>query len=488
MWLAFAVAVTAPAWIVKYPPIQDMPFHLAAIRVIHSFHDPAYGFDQEFVLQLGRTQYVFYYLVAGLLSYLVGVVKANIFLMCCYLGGTPLALRALLRELGKDERLAILCVPLLANVMFLFGLLPFVLGVPLLFWGLALSVRWFDRFQLKDGVLLACVAVALFYSHVFPFGLFGLGFAAMFPWSRPRRWIGAGLPTVPALLALVRWTVGTDAGQLTAGALRPGPEDHVQPLNAAIPGAYQWLTDIWHDQSDELVLVLLGVLAILVTGFAAGDRDRSKPVARFYTLLPVACIYFYLTLGEQHGYIWLISQRFPILGIMCALPLLRFPQGMRGWLGTAGALAVAAMSVVTTCKHFIAFQLDDVGDFDDALEAMAPRKKVAALIYDRGSSVQNYAPFLHFGSYYQVEKGGVVQFTYAGYDHWPFRFKPGHAPPQGARARNRWEWTPESVPVVPELYPYYDYVLTRGGGFRPPPGTYHVKYRGEHWTVWAKDT
>jgi hypothetical protein len=38
-----------------------------------------------------------------------------------------------------------------------------------------------------------------------------------------------------------------------------------------------------------------------------------------------------------------------------------------------------------------------------------------------------------------------------------------------------------------ELYPYYDYVLVRGWGFSPPPGTFHVAYKGRRWTVYARD-
>src|SRR6478736_4399595 len=90
VWLAVALMASAPAWIVKYPPIQDLPFHLATIRVVHDLHNPAFGFDDDFVLTLGRTQYVIYYLIASLLAYVVGIVNANIALMCCYLGGTPL--------------------------------------------------------------------------------------------------------------------------------------------------------------------------------------------------------------------------------------------------------------------------------------------------------------------------------------------------------------------------------------------------------------
>jgi hypothetical protein len=142
-YLLVALIATAPAWIVRYPPIQDLPFHLATIRVIHSIHDPRFGLDNDFVLTLGRTQYVIYYVIGSLLAYVVGVINANILLMCGYLGGTVLALRELLRAMGKDERLCILVVPLLPNVMFMFGLLPFLLGIPIMFWALATAIRYF---------------------------------------------------------------------------------------------------------------------------------------------------------------------------------------------------------------------------------------------------------------------------------------------------------------------------------------------------------
>ena len=371
LFIVLAFVATAPAWIVKYPPIQDMPFHLACIRVLHSFSDPAYGFEDNFVLKLGNTQYVLYYLVAGFLANFVGVVNANIVLLGCYLGGTPLALRDLLRALGKDERLAILIIPLLINVMFMLGLLPFVMGIPVMFWALAVSVRWFEKPTRNRGILLAVLAVVLFHLHVFPFAVFGIGFAVMFPWSKPARLIEYGLPTVPALLFALRWMFFTDAGRLSAGALKPGPGDHVQPLSSAIPGAFQWLTDVFHDTSDELILVAFAVVAILALGLSAGDRDKSKPAARAYALLPLACIYFYFTLGEGHGYIWLISQRFPILVLMTGIPLLRMPRGARGVLVTAAAVGVALASTYNACKHFITFQLEEVGDIDDAIAAMA---------------------------------------------------------------------------------------------------------------------
>jgi hypothetical protein len=490
-YLAVAVVASAPAWIVKYPPMQDLPIHLATTRIIHSFHDPQFGFDRDFMLTLGRTEYVIYYLVGSLLAYVVGVVNANILLVSGYLGGTVLAVRALLRALGKDERACLFVVPLLVNAMFMYGLFPFLVGIPLMFWALATAVRHFERPTFERGLLLTVLALAIFYSHVFPFGIFCIGFAVMFPWGRPSRWVKSAAPAVPALLVLLWWVTFTEAGKLVRGVVTDNARDSAKPFLASVAEVHQWLTDVFRDGSGAVLFVALATLAILAAGLAQGDRDRSKPVARAYVLLPLACLVLYFTSPGAHGYIWLIAQRFPILFALCAIPLARIPSGGRGAVVFTAMIGLALASTVNTCRHFIDFQLHEVGDIDGAIAEMEPEKKVCALLYDKGSQVMGgqWVPFLHFGSYYQVKKGGVVEFTYAGYLHWPVDFQPGHYPPPGGPARQRWEWTPEQVPVQGEIYPYYDYVLTRGTGFRPPPGTYRPKWRSEdgHWTVWIRE-
>jgi hypothetical protein len=485
-YAAVALLTSAPAWIVKHPPVQDLPFHLATIRIIRSFHDPAYGFDQHFVLTFGRTQYVIYYLLGAALALFVGVVAANVVLVSAYLGGTVLALRSLLRALGRDERLCLLSVPLLVNVMFVYGLLPFVLGIPILLWGLGTAVRHFERPTLLMGGALCLLALALFYSHVLPFGLFCIGYAAMFPWTKPSRYARCAAPAVPVALVLVWWTFFTAAGRLARGAATDNAGDLHRPLDSAIGDLPNWFTNVLHDTSDELSLVALAILVVVALGLSLGDSDRAKALARPYALVPASCIVFYFILPEGHGYIWLIAQRFPILFAITAIPLLRMPQGGRGMLVSAAALALGAGTVVNVCRHFIRFELDEVGDIDGAIDSMEPNRRVCALIYDKTSAIVNNQPFMHFGSYYQVRKGGVVMFTYAGYAHWPVDFQPGEYPPPGGPARLRWEWMPESVPMS-EVFPYYDYVLTRGFGFRPPPGTYHLKFHDPHWAVWERD-
>lgn len=480
-----ALLASAPAWIVKHPPLEDLPLHLATIRIFRSFHDSAFGFDRHFILTLGRTQYVLYYLMGAALAFVIGVVAANVVLISAYLGGTVLAVRALLRALGRDERLCLLVLPLLVNEMFVYGLFPFLLGIPIMFWGLATAIDYFERPTVRRGALLSGLALALFCSHIFPFGIFCIGFAALFPWTKPKRWFQCAAPVLPAFAVLASWALLTQAGQLVKGVATDNAADPHLAVDVAIGEIPKWFTNVFRDTTDEITIVALAIVVVAAFGLSLGDGDRTKPIARTYVVLPIACIVLYFVLPLSHGYIWLIAQRFPILFAMTAIPLVRMPRGARGYGVTAAALAVGLGGIVNTCQHFVRFEKDEVDDVDDAIAAMQPDRKVCALIYDKGSSIVNNQPFLHFGSYYQVQKGGVVMFTFAGYAHWPVDFLPGQYPPPGGPARLRWEWTPESVPIG-EIYPYYDYVLTRGSGFRPPSGTFRPIFHNRRWTVWER--
>jgi hypothetical protein len=483
-YVVLALVVTVPAWIVRHPPIQDLPFHLATLRVIHDLHDPAFGFDKDFYLDIFHTEYVLYYLLGSTLAFVVGVFKANVVMMCGYLGGTVLALRGLLLALRKDERLALFVVPLLVNVMFVMGLLPFMIGVPFMFWCLALGIHYLEDPTRERGLAFGAVAVALFYTHILPFAVFGIGFAAMFPWTRPKEWARAAAPVVPSVVLAGWWVLGSDAGMRALHAL--GGKQEATPLTNPNASFTQWSIDSFSDASGQVVFFGLVLLALLSVGLAQGEPDRTHRLGRGYVVVPMACFVLYLTMGQELGIVWLFSQRFPILALMSAIPLLRMPRGERGAVVTAGLVALGAASILNTCRHFIEFEQNEVGDIDGAVAAMEPRKHFAGLIYDRGSSIVHFAPFIHFVSYYQLEKGGVVEFSYASFPHWPVRFKPGRFPPPGGPLRLRWEWTPEQV-TLDELTKYYDYVLTRGTGFHPAAGTFHVKWRGDRWTVWARD-
>ena len=326
-YLLVAIGASAPAWIVKYPPIQDLPYHVATIRVLHSFHDPAFGLDPFFQLQLGNTHYLLYYLVGSLLAYVVGVTYANVALMSAYFAGTVLAVRSLLRSMGRDGRASLLVIPLLVNVLFIYGLLPFLIGLPLMFWGLSVALRHFKKPGWRSGLLLGAISIALFYAHIIPFGLFGLGFAAMFPWLRVRKWLAAGAPVVPALGLLTWWSTATDAGRTTRGLLTHDSGAGVRKLDAAVRDIPNWFVDVFNDQSDEKWLIAFAVLLLVTVAAGLGEREKLVTGSRRYAMVPLSCILLYFTTPIGHDFIWPLAQRFAILAAITAIVLVPFREG-----------------------------------------------------------------------------------------------------------------------------------------------------------------
>jgi hypothetical protein len=484
-WLVFASALVAsmPAWIVRHPPLQDMPFHLATLRVIHDFATQGFNFARDYELNLAHTSYLFYYLAGSALAYVLGVYRANVVMMSICLGALPLALRAFLKAVRRDERLALFSVPLGVNVMFIYGLLPYVLGLPVMFFALAAVVTHFRTPTRNGGIAVAVWSAILFFTHIFPFGLFALGALAYFPYRHFSKWRPAVLSMVPSVLLLGWWLKGSAAGKQAGGSLN---EAFAAPrLGESMQSFFQWSTNVFQDDTDEKWFLLLVLVAIVSGILSVGERALVQAHVKPFALVLLCSAACFFLLGDHLGDVWLFAQRFPVPFLLSVIPFLSIPRGTAGTVMTTLLVFVGAGSTWNVCEHFIRFEQTEVGALDEAIEHIPEGKRVCGLIYDKGSSLVHHSPFLHYVSYVQAERGGVTMFGYAHFLHWPFRFKPGMLPPPGTPARPRWEWTPEQVPIA-EVYPYYDYVLTRGAGFAPPAANYKKSWQSDRWAVWER--
>ena len=455
--------------------------------MLASFSDPAFGFAQNLELTLSQTQYLLPYLLGVLVAPLFGIHGSIVFLCALYLGGALLGMRSLLRTLGKDERLALFVFPFLINRWFLLGVLPFCLGIAAMLWALSLAIRYFERPSLRLGVLAGAMAAATFFCHIMPFGILGVGCALFFPYARPRRWLKAALPFLPVIALLILWSTMTSAGQVTATSLfTAGAGGSL--FSMKLPEFHRWLTDNFRDDSDDLILILLAALALLGAGLSAGKNEGAPSSMRRWVFLPLCCLFFYLTMVESHQFIFGISLRFPLLFLMTAIPLLSFPGSSRlvsiSFTGLLVALAIG--TTVNTALHFVRFEREEVADFQAALDAMAPSRRVVGLIFDRESKVVSGYPFMNFVSYYQSQKGGIVQGSFAGMKHWPFRVRAEERPPSASPTAGGWWRRPHTRAVQDELFPYFDYVLTRGRGFHPPKDRFESVYQSAIWGVFRR--
>jgi len=498
--LALSVACVFPIFKVQYLPIQDLPQHLAATRVLHDFADPLLRFSEFFELQLLRTQYLTVYLAAHLLAYVLPLELAMRVITALVLLSVPWSLAALLRALGKDERFALLAFPLAYNAHLLLGFLNFIAAIGLAFYGLALAVQIRERelaavSSVRQSVRLGVVALACFYAHVVPFALLGLGVLLVSLERDLRAVVRRLAPLVPCGLAALVWLKTSAAGEATlAAAYGPVAGKRIEhtPAAQAIEQLPMWLTDILARGEDlSLLRVWLGLMAfaLLCSMFPLARRDTGASVlARVLgwhlMLLAPLCALLYFVVPTSYDWIWPIAQRFPLLAALFSIVWI---APLKRWLSNAiliAAFVCSAASFHHVGSSFGMFSRLEVGDFDHALAAIPPGQRVAGLIYGRGSRHVAFSPFIHFVAYYQARKGGAVMFTFADFPQSPFRFREDNRPP---RVQPRWEWTPERVRPAQDLA-WYDYVLVRGVAprlSRPDSGFVPI-YKGAPWSVWKR--
>lgn len=488
-----AAYAAVPVWAVEHPAIQDLPQHMAAIRVLGSYGDPDLGFAQYFTVDLTRTQYLAYYLVAILLSWPFGVLAANKLLITASIVGTPYAMRSLLRALGADERLALFVIPLTWNAHLILGFMNFVAAIPLALVGLALAARLRAQWSRRRAVLLAVVSIVCFYTHVVPFAFLGLGAALVAVgggWvATARRW----LPLAPAAIGALVWTQLSPAGESTLSAASGGGARGRAVFVGSMPAVNEipaWLTDVLHSELDDHLLVAFAIVMLLaaVSGGGGAAAQPLEPPAprsarlRVALLSPLAAALYFVT-PASYDWIWPINARFPLLAIVFAIVALPRQRGVLGAVTLAAMVTLGVASSAEVRRAFVAFE-EEVGPIDEAIAAMPHGARVAGLVFDRGSRHVKFSPFIHSVAWVQAENGGAVMFTFADFPQSPFTFREERRPP---RVVPRWEWLPHEVDPARDLA-WYDYVLVRGGPGRIASQRHafeRVMASGP-WSVWRR--
>jgi hypothetical protein len=488
-----SVACVLPLFRAELPPLQDLPQHLAAVRVLRSH--PELGLGQYFDVELFRTQYLTYYLTVWLLSYPFGILLASKLVIAATLAALPWSLASLLRALGRDPRLAVFAFGLAYNAHLVLGFFNFVAALPLMFYAITRAVDYRRTPTRREATVVALLLVACFYTHVVPFAFAALGVGLVLLGGGLVPSLRRGFLFVPAALAAIIWLHGTPAGGATLSAAGGGDGDKAPQyasVNAAIKELPMWLTDVLAGTRDEQLLVAWG--ALLLCAMALGLRrppehahfvpeHPSEHAYRVALLAPLALVAYFVT-PVSYDWIWPISARFPLIALLFAVLLLPPARGFFGSATLAAVGFVAFLGFSDVARAFATFERDEVGAIDEAIAAIPAGERVAGLIFDRGSREVKFSPFIHYAAMYQAAKGGAVMFTFADFPQSPFRFKDANRPP---RVSPRWEWLPEKVDPARDLA-WYRFVLVRGSPGRIARDAEHFEkvFSGPRWTVWRR--
>jgi hypothetical protein len=507
--LAAALLASSAFWLTLRPPLQDLPQHLAAARVLLDRDHPGFRFDEFFVADWLRSQYLGTYVLLGALFYplrlccdepLLWASRAVLTLLAL---AWPLSWELLYRQLGRRAGLGAFSLVFFFNAHLILGFTNFLLGIVACV--LALVCLSAARARLRSGASAGgyaigwgAAALACFYFHVVPFGLLAgvlavcaareLGSALRQRASRaanmPARrlqvaWLYVAF--LPALLAALAWAftpAGVSAREAAQGSGARGRATY-QSVATNWAELESWLTSAftsaWDTRLARIALAALAAWLLVELLCAAWSRYVSRaptPVAApgdpllLWVLragVPL-CAALYFVLPSSYDWIWPINARFPLLAVLF-LPLWLPPAAAPRPAGLAhvragfgGLLLLLATAQGFVARDAFAGFAREMRGFDDLLAQVPPGRRTATLVFNRGSRHVGFAPFLHVGAYYQAERGGVAFFSFADFPQSPVRFRPDQRPP---RVPPRWEWMPERVRDRDLVW--FDFVITRGG-------------------------
>ncbi len=474
--LATAAAIL-PFWASELLPYQDCPQHIAAVRVLADYHSPGFAFDRWFELDLGRLQYLGFYLPAAAIAKVTGPDAGVRIMLSLIAVATSAAFWMLLGAFGRDRRLAVFAPAVFHTTPLYLGFFNFIESIPLALTLLALTERELRRPALRRAAVMGIGGAVLLWLHpsALAFALGGSGVLAITSAEPRRRMARALAPYLPALLLFGAWTLLALASRDGPGAPARTPP-HWLGLKYQVLDLLRYgnvLAGTW-DECFVLALVALFGALIAMRPRAGIERAWRLP------LLAALSLAAYMVAPFDIGYMGYIHTRaLPFLVLLA----IASPSIAPGRKTAAILIAVVALQIGYQAQVVRAYRAFDreaqVTELHQVLRAAEPGKSLIGILDSTQSQVLQFQAYLHFAAYYEVLRGGRARYNFAETPWTPVRFRKGTEPVSLPRS---WEVRPLQLDIARAVSDE-DYVLVRQPG--PRPMGFDLVAQAGRWSLYA---
>jgi hypothetical protein len=448
LWLAAlsCVLVALPFLAVRFPPITDLPQHVAQIRLfLEAMREPSSHYMVQWY-----TPYSLAYAVIGAAWALVSPEKVGRVAVLALAVLWTLGTHTLAARRGRSGAAAVLASTLVFNLVLYWGFLSFAFGwIAFVPWFLLASRPAEQPFRWTDAVLYLFGAILLYVSHVLwlVFGLCWLALACLVH-RVPARIAALRLASVsPVIAAVAVWYPSLAAAGFVS------PTEWFVPVLERL--SFSWFV-------DAALGGIQGTTESLVVGFLLGwvglsllqnRKALRASVDADLALLAAVLLTMGFLLPDEHmntisfGVRWIPPG---VIALVLAVPAPRLLERQQ----RAVALAMLAVFCLATAGAWKRFERDELSGLDESLAQLPQEPHVLGLDFIKKSATIKWRPFLQTFAYAQVEHGGTLNFSFAG-------FAPSLVVYRERRVGVPWtvglEWYAERVRL--EDFRHFDYVI-----------------------------
>lgn len=402
LFLLLLLIAAIPLLTHRLPPLEDYTNHLARMHVIEAIgRDPDlakfYEIDWEIVPNLMMD------LIVPVLARFMNIYAAGqvftIGIFALIMSGVLMLHRSLFRSWSI---LPMIAFPFLYNYVFLIGVMNYQAGIGLTLWGLAAWVALRDRaWPWRYAVSIAFV-LALFASHLFAVGVYGVGLLAFEAWRLLQRndlplgrrlgaFVAAGIPFLPVLPLM-----------LASPTLK-----HIGDFSWEEDGKIDGLLYVLEVYSD---VIALAFATVLVAACAWAVRRRLLRVHPLLFSILIVSTLVYIALPRTLFSTYMADQRLPIaIAFMAAACIdidLRSRRVRRGFLALLTVLLVVRVMEVDVAWSEIS---PTTLEFRDSVRKIARGSRVLIAYADQtGGDDRNEFNLVHASCLAILERSALV--------------------------------------------------------------------------------
>lgn len=392
--------------------MTDLSQHAAQLTIWQNYHDICYQFEKQYELNW-FTPYLGAFLVTKLFALVLPLYSAlKLTIFGCVIA-LPLSILMVTKRAKVDNWLALLGFPLAFGYSFHWGFLTTILAVPIGIVFICIALEHIQEQTMRRSLLLSGLGVILLSAHALIFvACTAVAISAFFSRLRlPKRPLYAVFPFLVSLSLFFVWQrhVSSDARL------------QIPPL---------WdvnLMRIWRFFSYLLAGVTKtteGVFGLLL--FFTAALTGLRPVRKLYRWAPaiVLGLLFFVTPMQLQGVTFVYGR----LAVLFAIFLLFGFEQKKSILNPVLTRVILTTVVVSwlciLTLRFAAFGKEST-DFERLVDHIPTNRSVLFLTYNRESEAVPGTPYLQWGAYYQVRKGGLISWSFANNFQTIVQYRPG---------------------------------------------------------------
>ena len=436
-----------PIWSFKYMPFQDNPNHLLSIHIINNIHNPNFDYAKYFKIDFSIFKpYELFFVVMIILTKIFPLLIAEKIFLTLYIILFALSFLLTVKIISKENIFISSIVLLFINNYFMFmGFYQFLLSIPIFFFALAYYVKNDGIKTTKQIFIFNILLALLFYSHIMSLGaLLIVLFILDFIGNKKLKNSILLLLKVSPILVLTFYSIFFFS-----------PASRFEPIYTIVISRLMDTTRFFYynNNIDRSVFIIVVMLEFILLQ----KMIKNKPtlyevrflIAGFFLWL------FSLIVPKSINYdSWYVNMRFIPFALL--LPLFSFNKKVNSLTKHLFLIIILLMSIIGTISNYSFFRKENkiIESYLDGIKAIDRNPKILPLTIQTGERTQ---PLLTAWAYYNIEKGGVSPYSFAGINFYPLKYLHEH---DQNFLPNPKEESPELLQS--NMIDYYDYVFLTG--------------------------